>query len=661
MGANLNESANFADTLVMNLRSNAAGASNLSLASWIHMLHALPVPAAIVDHEGVTIAANRWIGTWQGEQLLRPSTDDSAPGLALGHNSDSRWRVRPLDEEAEYRLATAEREDAGDHLLRQFFSSGDALFVVYDQAGRVIESNAAWANLLGYSAEEVFGLDSWSLLPPDEVQVQQVVEAELRLHSRSEPRFHMRNADGQYRLVQWALHFDAAVGRCFGIGRDITEEGKEAAELHRRAYTDELTGLSNRAHLLLTLDRFLEGTGLPAVLFCDLDHFKLVNDSLGHSAGDALLAALGRRLESLKLGPESLVSRLGGDEFVVLLSNADEEYASMVAREMLELMSSPFIIAGRSLHVGMSIGIALTCPTDTRRSSETLLSEADTAVYEAKDAGRNKLVVFDDALRSANDRRVNVEAGLRDALQNDGLEVHYQPIVDVVSKEIVGVEALVRWRRSDGELVGPGGFLDVAEDAGLLPAIGLYVMEHAMRLGAEFSSNGIDMLISVNVSAQEVSNARLVDDVQSLLRRTGMQASNLLLEITESAVLNTDVALPLLHELRDVGVSIGLDDFGTGFSSLAHLRTLPIDVVKVDRSFVGDLVTDEVTRAVTESLLSLCDALGLFTILEGVETADQSRAVEAMGGGMAQGFLYYRPMPANELRSLLIPPLLAAA
>ncbi len=645
----------------MALPSSEVSGQDSSISSWIHMLHALPVPAAIVDSAGVTLAANRWIDTWQGEQLLRPASEETAPGLALGVDSESRWRVRPLDDDAQYLLATAEREDAGDHLLRQFFSSGDALFVVYDQAGRIIESNAAWDSLLGYSAEETFGLDSWSLLPPDEAAVQEQVETELRTYSRSEPRFHMRNADGDYRLIQWALHFDAAVGRCFGIGRDITEEGREAAELHRRAYTDELTGLSNRAHLLLTLDGYLETADMPAVLFCDLDHFKLVNDSLGHSAGDALLAALGRRLESLQIGPESLVSRLGGDEFVVLLRNADREYAAQIAREMLDMMSSPFIIAGRSLHVGMSIGIALAKENPESRSSQVLLSEADTAVYEAKANGRSSVVVFDDELRSANERRLNVEDGLRHALQNDGLEVHYQPIVDVESKAIVGVEALVRWRRCDGELIGPGGFIDVAEDAGLLPAIGLYVMEHAMRLGSEFSANGVDMLISVNVSAQEVSNNRLVDDVQSLLRRTGMRPSNLLLEITESAVLNTDVALPLLHELRGLGVSIGLDDFGTGFSSLAHLRTLPIDVVKVDRSFVADLVTDEVTRAVTASLISLCDALGLFTILEGVETEAQSCAVEDMRGGMAQGYLYYRPMPASVLRSIILPPVAIAA
>ena len=631
-----------------------------SLASWIGMLHALPVPAAIVDPAGITIAANRWIEIWQGEPLLRQSGKAAAPGLALGVDSESRWRVRPLDENAHYRLATAEREDAGDHLLRQFFSTGDSLFVVFDQAGRIIESNAAWKSLLGYNTEEAFGLDSWTLLRDEELSVKAAVEADLRDTGRSEPRFHMRKADGEYRLVQWTLHFDIAVGRCFGIGRDVTEEGRQAADLHRRAYTDDLTGLSNRAHLLLTLDELLDADDTPAVLFCDLDRFKFVNDSLGHSAGDELLALLGARLASYDPGSECLIARLGGDEFVILLSNADHKSAVDVALQLIELMRTPFVIDGRSLSVGMSIGIALTRDDRKWRSSEILLSEADTAVYEAKSAGRSQFVVFDELMRSANERRLTVEKGLRQALETEGLEVHYQPIIDVPTKAIVGAEALVRWRR-DGELLSPAHFLDVAEDAGLLPEIDLHVLEKTMELGAEFSALGIDLLMSVNISSQELVHKKIVNDVSRLLEQTGMRPTNLLLEITESAVLNTDLALPLLRSLRETGVRIGLDDFGTGFSSLAHLRTLPIDVVKVDRSFVADLVTDEVTREVTESLISLCGALSLSTILEGVETEEQSLAVEDIGGSMAQGYLYHRPMAADALRALIQPHIVATA
>jgi len=495
-------------------------------------------------------------------------------------------------------------------LLRKFFSSGDALFVVYDQAGRIIESNAAWENLLGYSHDETFGLDSWTLLPPEDLQTRIDVEAELRRYGRCEPAFEMRTADGTYRLVQWALHFDTTVGRCFGIGRDVTEEGKQTAELHRRAFTDELTGLANRAKFLDELHRWFTASNTPAVLFCDLDHFKVINDSLGHQAGDQLLSQLAARLSELAISGDSLVARLGGDEFVILLGDADQDRAVAAAREVLAAMSLPFEIGGRPVHCSMSIGIAV-ADNSRAATADTLLSEADTAAYKAKGLGRSRYVVFDRDLRAAADRRFNVEEGLHYAIENDKLEVYYQPIVTLPGGGIVGVEALVRWRNEEGDLIGPGGFLDVAEEAGLMPQISRIVLRSAVEVGAEFARAGRDLMY------------------------------------------NTESSLPLLHDLRAHGIRIGLDDFGTGFSSLAHLRELPIDVVKVDRSFVADLVNDEVTRAVTASLVSLCGALGLRVVLEGIETTEHASAVEQIGGTMAQGYLFHRPMPIDELRQLL--------
>lgn len=615
------------------------------------MLQVLPIPAAMVDDSGVTLAVNRWIDAEVDEPLVRPA-DEAAPGLAFGVDETTRWRLRPLDETGTVLLATGEREDAGDHLLRKFFSSGDALFVVYDQAGRVIESNAAWENLLGYSHDEVFGLDSWTLLPPEDVETRDRVEVELREQGRSEPAFKMRTADGSYRDVQWALHFDTTVGRCFGIGRDVTEEGKQAAELHRRAYTDELTGLANRAYCLEQLEQLAAGPTSPAVLFCDLDHFKVINDSLGHGTGDQLLAGLGQRLNNLAQSDDSLVARLGGDEFVVLLGDADRARACLAAEEVLSAMRRPFNIDGRPVHASMSIGIALNeNPGD--RTAEKLLSEADTAAYKAKSLGRSRFVVFDDHLRAAVLRRFSVEEGLRLAIAEDGIEVHYQPIVSLPGGGVVGIEALVRWRNRDGELIGPGGFLDVAEEVGLMPEIGRIVSRAAFELGAEFAAFGRKLMVSVNVSGQDLSNPNFVSETLRLLDETGMVHQRVLLEITESAVHNTESSLPLLRTLRATGVRIGLDDFGTGFSSLAHLRELPIDVVKVDRSFVADLVDDRVTRAVTESLVNLCEALGLGVVLEGIETRDHASAVEQIGGTMAQGFLFHKPMPADDLKELL--------
>lgn len=622
------------------------------LHQWSVMLKVLPIPAALVDADGVVLEANRWIDAAPGQPLLQPSSEDVAPGLRFGVDSTSRWRVRALDDESTVMLATGEREDVGDHLLRKFFSSGDALFVVYDQWGRVIESNAAWENLLGYTHDEVFGTDSWTFLPPDDLSTRTEVEAALRAHGKAEPQFKMRTADGTYRDIRWTLAFDTSVGRCFGIGRDVTEEDRKAAELHRRAYTDGLTGLPNRARFLEELDTSLADTRTPAVLFCDLDRFKVVNDSLGHQAGDELLTKLGRRLAEVTEA-HGLVARLGGDEFVGLLPDADRESAIAAASRLLAALQDPFEVAGRSIHVSMSVGIALADGL-AAADAERLLGHADTAAYEAKKRGRTRYVVFDDELRATVDRRFNVEAGLREALQADGqLVPYFQPIVSLPGGGVVGAEALVRWIMPNGEVISPCGFLDVAEEAGLMPDLGDRVMSKALQLGAELAASGRPLFMSVNVSPAELAQHGFADRLLGRLDESGLDPTLLLIEITESAVINTDSTVPVLHELRSHGIRIGLDDFGTGFSSLAHLRQLPIDVVKVDRLLVFGGTDDLVSRAVTSSLVGLCRALDLDVVIEGIETVDQAALADQLGVRMGQGFLHHRPMAADDLRSLL--------
>ncbi len=623
------------------------------ILAWASMLAVLPIPAALVDADGHIVDRNRWIEAEVGAPLVDLESVKEAPGLAFGIDEATRWRVRPLDEGAGILLATAEREDAGDHLLRKFFSSGDSLFVVYDQFGRVVESNAAWENLLGYGHDEVFGLDSWTLLPPSDLETRDRVERELRTQGRSEPVFEMRTKDGAYRLVQWALHFDTSVGRCFGIGRDITEENRLANELHRMAYTDELTELPNRTKLIDTLEAILGTSATPAVLFCDLDHFKVVNDSLGHHTGDLLLKAIADRIGALATAPDSFFARLGGDEFVFLLNDSSWDIATATAERILGLLGEPFSVLGHSLHANMSIGIAM-AQAEGDRTAETILGEADTAAYKAKALGRNRYRKFDEGLRATVDRRFNVEAGLRAALANDQFEVHYQPIVALPGAGVVGLEALVRWRASDGTLMLPGEFLDVAEEAGLMPDIGREVIKQALTVAAEFADGGRPLPMSINASAAELGcGADYVTQVIDLAAELGLDPSLILLEVTESSVVAVESILPTLNAFRSYGVRIGLDDFGTGFSSLSHLRTLPIDVVKVDRTFVSDLLGDQVTRAVTSSLLNLCAALGLDVVLEGVETTEHASAAEQLGGTMAQGYLFHRPMPLPELRKLL--------
>jgi len=620
--------------------------------AWETMLKALPIPAAIVNNEGRTIAANRWLDEPVGERLFQPFTvGDRSQAFRIGAQN-SRWRVRPLNHDGTVCLATTERLDVGDHLLRRFFSSNDALFVVYDQAGRVLESNHAWESLLGYTTEEMFGIDSWTLLPEDDLSTRPEVEAALRRNGRADPTFRMRTTTGEFRLIHWALHFDFSVGRCFGIGRDVTEEDRLATELERRAYTDELTGLANRARLVDRMEQLLASNSNPAVLYCDLDQFKVINDSLGHTVGDLFLRALGVRLQNLALTYNgALAARLGGDEFVLLIDDADEERAMHIAYSLIDALKSPVDLDGRRIHASMSIGVATSHLCST---TDELLSRADTAVYEAKRIGRGTPVHFDESLQQRVERRFHVEAGLRDALQTGRIETHYQPIVDLRTGRIVGAEALVRWRTPDGEIVSPGQFLDVAEDAGLLPAIGTQVAQHAFHTASRILSDDPDFYIGINASQDELLTDGYCAELTEAARRVKVSPGQVVVEILESAAISTARTLPVLEELRTRGFRIALDDFGTGFSSLAHLRDLPIDIVKVDRSFVASMGQDDVARALTKSLVDLGMSLELEIVMEGIETEDQQNSALAIGGSLAQGYRYFKPMPGADLLDLLI-------
>ncbi|BAN03723.1 putative bifunctional diguanylate cyclase/phosphodiesterase [Ilumatobacter coccineus] len=620
------------------------------LDAWSAVVDAMPIPGALVSVDGEVLAANRWLDVAVGDPLFREEPLDHIVPLRSGVDG-ARWRARPIDERGDVLLATQEHEDAGDHLLRRFFANGDALFVVYDQAGLIIESNAAWEELLGYTTEEIFGIDSWSLLPDDEVSDRERVERELREDGRSETCFQMRTADGSYRRVRWTLQFDISVGRCFGIGRDVTEEDMVTAELEHRATHDELTGVANRSQLVAHLDEVIDAGGHPSLLFCDLDRFKVVNDSLGHLAGDQVLAQLAQRIDSLDLGDDALVSRFGGDEFIVMLDDGGEARARLVAARLLDCLERPFEALGRTVHLTMSIGICFQNKENLRTVDE-MLRDADRAAYEAKSLGRKRCVIFDEGLRDEAERRFEIEAGLRRAFDHGEIVAHFQPIVSVPDGEIVGAEALVRWQTPE-QLVLPGEFLDVAADAGLLPRVSRLVISATVAAAERLAAGGRPLQMSINVSDPELHIAGFAADLIDRVARADLDPSMFLIEVTESMVLTTGRAIEVLGELRAAGFRIALDDFGTGFSSLAHLRELPVDVVKVDRTFVADLLDDEVAYAVTTSLVTLCDALGLDVIMEGIETPLQASAVELIGCRLAQGFLYHHAMPISELERLV--------
>ncbi len=677
---------------------NGSDGWETALAHWCALLHKLPIPAALVNQSGVIVSGNQWLDAETGDVLIHPAATTSGaakfaefllhgpstatlgdgtgsnpsllPGLYDGVSPQSRWRLRDLGQDGEQSvlLATEASDESGSHVLRRFFSAGSWLFVAYDQWGRIIEYNSAWTEVLGYSESELFGMDSWSLLSDESIHQRPSIESDLRVTGRCEPVFKMRTKTGDLLEVQWTLFYDTELGRSFGLGRDVTRERQLTDQLERQATTDELTGLPNRAQLLKRLEQWLSDGFRPTVCFCDLDHFKIVNDSLGHKAGDELLAELGRRLSTLVQADHTLVGRMGGDEFVAIVKSATVEEAEALGHQIIELAGEMFVVSGQPAHIGMSVGISLggrrasyersgpgpkrgeRTPADIAAS---VLAEADTAVYRAKQAGRNQISVFDAEMRSNADRRLTVEVGIRQALEEDRIEALYQPIVAIPSGAIVGVESLIRWRDREGQLVSPADFLDVAQEAGLLPSLGLRMLEKATVLGGKVARAGRPLMMSVNLSAVELSYNDLTDRVRLALSESGLSPEHLLLEITETAVLRTDATLPVLWDLQSAGVRIGLDDFGTGFSSLAHLRELPIDVVKIDQSFVRSIVDDDVTRELTASLVGLCEALALEVILEGIETTEQAEAVEDLGGRLAQGYLYHRPMSEADLLAVL--------
>jgi diguanylate cyclase (GGDEF)-like protein/PAS domain S-box-containing protein len=420
-------------------------------------------------------------------------------------------------------------------------------------------------------------------------------------------------------------------------------------ELRRRALEDPLTGLGNRALLMSHLERELThgqrlGTGV-ALLLLDLDRFKNVNDSLGHGVGDALLRQVAVRLSGC-VRDEDIVARPGGDEFVVVSTRADSDHAvARIAQRMVEAFVEPFEISGHVLHCTASVGIAVA--SVGAETAEELLRDADAAMYRAKAEGGSRFEVFDAELRERLVARLTLEDDLRRALVRNELELHYQPLIALESEDVVGFEALVRWRHPERGLVLPLDFIELAEETGLIRPLGEWVLAEACAALSEWPE---PIYVSVNLSSLQVVH-ELVDDVAALLHRHGLHGDRIVLEITERLVLDPRTK-PVVDGLRALGVHVALDDFGTGYSSLGSLQRFPIDVVKVDRTLLQALAEDS-GPAVLTAVVELGRALGLRVIAEGIENRDQLARLRHIGCVLGQGYLFARPLPPEEMRRLV--------
>ena len=448
------------------------------------------------------------------------------------------------------------------------------------------------------------------------------------------------------------------VRRADGIIRQQERERQENEDrIRHQAFHDSLTGLPNRDSFL---ERIGEAIGRAkrhgnrgALLFLDLDRFKLINDSLGHDAGDQLLRVTASRiLKSLR--DTDMVFRMSGDEFVVIVEDLDQaENAALAAQRILEIMATPISLGSCEVIVNISIGITIFPNADL--DVEGLVKEADTAMYRAKQAGHSHYEFYTPGLTAVAFERLALETDLQRALQNDEFLLHYQPKVDTGTKAIVGVEALLRWRHPKKGIVPPNDFIYLLEDMGLINAVGEWVLVQACRQAREWVAAGLPPLrMSVNISAKQFCNPSLVDTVRRALESSGLAPEHLELELTESMFIEDAArSIEMMKELKELGVSLSIDDFGSGYSSLAYLKEFPVDYLKIDRSFVRDLATNTKDAAIARAISALAHSLDMKLVAEGVEDIEQAQFLEQQGCHELQGFLFGRPVSAAELERTL--------
>lgn len=456
------------------------------------------------------------------------------------------------------------------------------------------------------------------------------------------------------RAVQIALLSCTAILAVARIAVAARSEQAAREQLVRRATHDQLTGLASRE---LVVDRARDLLDNPdgrpiAVMFLDLDEFKLVNDSLGHAAGDLLLMEVSHRLASV-VREGDIVGRTGGDEFVIVTVDLDADGARALGDRIRRRLRSPFLVGLNEVFVTTSIGITMAGPTS---SAEVLMQEADTAMYRSKARGRNHVTVFDPSMLERVNRRVELEQGLRRALRNDEVSVVFQPIIDRSRSEIEGFEALMRWS-SAGVDYSPVEFMDIAEDSGLIVSLGEFVLSEACRQLAYWRRvvpGCEELTMSVNLSARQVQTSNIVDVVANVLESYQLPGEALWLEITESVMLDdTATTIAVMNGLRMLGVRLAVDDFGTGFSSLSYLRTFPVDRVKIDRSFITEMTTQATSAALIEAVVGIGRSMDLDVVAEGVETADQEAHLTRLGCRLIQGYLYAEPVSADLVPELI--------
>ncbi|HEY0402872.1 MAG TPA: EAL domain-containing protein [Blastococcus sp.] len=597
-------------------------------------------------------------GGW-GQLRLAPGTDPAEQRIAVDVIGVGDRVVCLLDPGASRQLALQERG------FRALVESAVDVIEVIEPTGVIRYVSPGAHAVLGYPPERLLGRHFRAKIDPRDVaMVQEAFDRTLAARPGEvvEAEFRVRHGEDEFRWVhgRGSNHLQTPGVNAIVVNwRDVTVPLELRSRLQHAATHDPLTGLANRTlfvdHLALALATAARHAGSRvAVLFCDLDRFKMVNDSLGHPAGDALLRQVGERLHEA-VRPGDTVARLGGDEFAILCPDlADDVQAHTLAERIMAALEGPYRLEGapQELLVGTSVGVALS--TYPPQTSDQLLREADTALYEAKRRGRNRVEVFSGRLSDTLTDRLRLESDLRRALENEQLVVQYQPKLDLHENKVFSVEALLRWNHPERGLLLPSAFLPLAEESGLLSPIGEWVLRTAAAQVAVWSRHGLDMSVQINFSSQELNDPGLLPLMEETLAAWAIDAAKVEVEITEQAAA-ADLArtIETVRALRARGSHVALDDFGTGYCSLTWLQQIPVDTVKLDQTFTLRLGEHSPSTAIVESVLRLSAALGLLTVAEGVETADQLEQLRTLGCDAAQGFYIGRPMWAGDLEAVV--------
>ncbi|RLA81334.1 MAG: diguanylate cyclase [Epsilonproteobacteria bacterium] len=541
--------------------------------------------------------------------------------------------------------------------------------VSIDFNGNIVSWNTGSEKMLGYSSDEVIGKKISIIYRKEDMKTNEEYAKRLLTTGSFNVNLYLvkKSKDLVYVSLSLSLLQDenGNIIGYIGVSHDITQRKKDEEKLleqknilEYQAHHDALTGLPNRVlfndRLNQAIQKAKRNNTKVALLFIDLDHFKEINDSLGHETGDEILKIVTLRLTKTIRDEDSL-ARLGGDEFTVIIENlVDGQDASLLAQKITEVLSQPITLNTNIFYVSSSTGISIY--PDDGESTQNLLKFADAAMYKAKDEGRNNYQYYDSIMTELAFERVVMVTSLREALKKSEFLVYYQPQVDGKSNKLIGMEALVRWQHPTMGIVSPAKFIPLAESTGLIIELDRFVMKTAMTQVSKWNSKGLKPgILAMNLAIKQLQQKDFIDMFKNLIKETGCTAEHIELEVTEGQIMtNPEEAIKILNKISNIGIGLAVDDFGTGYSSLSYLKKLPIDKLKIDQSFIKDIPDDEEDMAITKAVIALAKSLNLKIIAEGVETIQQRDFVVQNGCTNIQGYFYSKPIPANEIEKLLL-------